>query len=217
MHELTESLLRHGGTLAFAEALVQQLGVPIPVEAMLVLAGSLAAKGLLSPLRMVVATTAGAVLADAVWFFVGRRYGDALLRLVRRLWPSQATAPGGSSSFSRWGLRALLVVRILPGAAQLILSMAGARRIKIGAFVFYDLAGIVLWASSFFMGGMILHREAEMVLHALSSSTTLLVIAALLAVVLLYRWSRRARGRSDRATGSLGPAGSQAELQPRVQ
>jgi membrane protein DedA with SNARE-associated domain len=217
MHELTDSLLRHGGTLAFAEALVQQLGVPIPVEAMLVLAGSLAAKGLLSPIRMVAATAAGAVLADAVWFVVGRRYGDALLRLVRRLWPSQATAPEGRSWFSRWGVRALLVVRILPGAAQLIVSMAGARRIKLGAFIFYDLAGILLWASSFFIGGMVLHRQAEMVLHALSSRTAWLVIAAPLAVVLLYGWSRRARARSDRATRSLGPAGGQAELQPGVE
>jgi membrane protein DedA with SNARE-associated domain len=209
MHELTESLLRHGGTLAFGEALVQQLGVPIPVEAMLVLGGSLAAKGQLSPLRMIAATTAGAVLADVVWFVVGRRYGEALLRLVRRLWPSQATASERGSWLSRWGLRALLVVRILPGAAQLIVSMAGARRIKLGAFVFYDLAGIVLWASSFFIGGMVLHREAEMALHALSSSTAWLVIAGLLVVVLLYLWSRPSR--------SLGPAGGQPELQPRVE
>jgi membrane protein DedA with SNARE-associated domain len=191
MHVLTESLLRHGAALAFAEALVQQLGVPIPVEAMLVLAGSLAAKGLLSPLRMVAATTAGAALADAVWFVVGRRYGDALLRLLGRLWPSRVAAPQGRSSFSRWGLRALLVVRVLPGAAQLIVSLAGARRIKMGAFVFYDLAGIVLWASSFVMGGMVLHRETEMLLQALSSATAWLVVAALLALVLVWRSRRK--------------------------
>jgi membrane protein DedA with SNARE-associated domain len=193
MLEFAESLVRHGGTLAFAEALVQQLGVPIPVEAMLVLAGSLAAKGLLSPFRMVAATVAGAVLADTVWYLVGRRYGDALLRLVGRLWPSRAAEPRGRSSFSRWGLRALLVVRVLPGAAQLIVSLAGARRIKLRAFVFYNLAGIVLWASSFFVGGMILHRQTEMLLHALSGPTPWLLAAALLAVVLIWR-SRRKGG-----------------------
>jgi membrane protein DedA with SNARE-associated domain len=191
MHALTESLLRHGTALAFVEALVQQLGVPIPVEAMLVLAGSLAAKGLLSPLRMIAATTAGAALADAVWFVVGRRYGDALLRLLGRLWPSRASALQGRSSFSRWGLRALLVVRVLPGAAQLLVSLAGARRIKMGAFVVYDLAGIVLWASSFVIGGMLLHRETEMLLQALSSTTAWLVVAALLAVVLAWRSRRK--------------------------
>ena len=191
MQALTESLLRHGGLLAFAEALVQQLGVPIPVEAMLVLAGSLAAKGLLSPFRVIAATTAGAVLADAVWYAVGRRYSDALLQLLRWLWPARANAPEGGSRFSGWGLRALLVVRILPGAAQLIVSLAGARRIRLGAFVFYDLAGIVLWASSFLIGGTILHRQTEMLLHALSSSTAWLVVAALLAVVLLWRSRRK--------------------------
>ena len=191
MLEFAESLVRHGAPLAFGQALVQQLGVPIPVEAMLVLAGGLAAKVLLSPLRMVVATTAGAVLADAVWFVVGRRYGDALLRLLGRLWPSRAAALPGGSSFSRWGLRALLVVRVLPGAAQLIVSLAGARRIKMGAFVFYDLAGIVLWASSFLIGGMILHRQTEMLLHALSATTPWLLLPALLAVVLIWRSRRK--------------------------
>ena len=191
MLDLAPSLARHGATLAFAEALVQQLGVPLPVEAMLVLAGSLAAKGLLSPLRMIAATTVGAVLADAVWFVVGRRYGDALLRLIGRLWPSRAAAPSGRSSFSRWGLPALLVVRVLPGAAQLIVSLAGARRIRLGAFVLCDLAGIVLWASAFFLGGMILHRQTEMLLQALSRPAPWLVAAALLAVTLLWRSRRK--------------------------
>src|SRR5438552_45931 len=49
MHPITAHLAQHGVPLVFGNVLLQQIGVPIPAEPTLVVAGSLAAKGLLSP------------------------------------------------------------------------------------------------------------------------------------------------------------------------
>jgi membrane protein DedA with SNARE-associated domain len=169
MQAIAEHLVQNGAKLVFANVFVQQIGVPLPAEPILFLSGSLAAKGLLSPTRVVMATVVAAALADAIWFLIGRRFGPAVRRLFRRRPPArspEATQRGGGW-FERWGLRALLVVRFLPGGAQLIVPFAGARQVPFAVFFLYDLTGIVLWAALPFAGGMFFHGKLEGLLRAL--------------------------------------------------
>jgi membrane protein DedA with SNARE-associated domain len=190
--EITDQLARHGAGLVFANVLLQQLGVPIPAEPTLIVAGALAAKGRISPWRVVAATIVATALADAAWFVAGRRYEHRLSRLLPSLSPSRGAAR--ATRWSRWGIRALLVARFVPGAVQLIVPLAGARHVKLGGFLFYDLAGIVLWASLPVTGGMFFHHEAETLLKALSAAAPWMGVAAVPAVGLAL-WSRR-RARS---------------------
>jgi membrane protein DedA with SNARE-associated domain len=190
--ELTDQLARHGAGLVFANVLLQQLGLPIPAEPTLIVAGALAASGRISPWRVVAAAIVATALADAVWFVVGRRYEHKLTRLLPSLSPSRDA--GRATRWSRWGIRALLVARFVPGAVQLIVPLAGARNVKLAGFLFYDLAGIVLWASLPVTGGMFFHREAEILLQALSAAVPWLGVAAVAASALAL-WSRR-RARS---------------------
>jgi membrane protein DedA with SNARE-associated domain len=170
MQAIAEHLLRHGATLVFTNVFVQQIGVPLPAEPILFLSGSLAAKGLLSPVRVVMATVVAAALADVIWFLIGRRFGPTVRRLFRRRSPARSPEPAkrGGGWFERWGLRALLVVRFLPGGAQLIVPVAGARQVPFAVFFLYDLAGIVLWAALPIAGGMFFHGKLEAWLRALA-------------------------------------------------
>ena len=160
---IAEHLVRHGATLVFANVFAQQIGVPVPAEPILFLAGSLVTKGSLSPVRVVMATVAGAAIADAIWFLIGRHFGPTVRRLFRRRSPARSHEPAqrGGGWFERWGLRALLVARFVPGGTQLIVPVAGARQVPFAVFFLYDLAGIVLWAALPFTGGMFFHSQIE--------------------------------------------------------
>ena len=197
--EFTESLAHHGAGLVFANVLAQQLGIPIPAEPTLVLAGALAAKGMVSPVRVVAATVAATAIADAVWFLLGRRYD----RKVTRVLSCPKSNPARRESrFSRWGIRSLLLARFLPGAVQLNVPLAGARHVKLGSFLFYDLTGIVLWASLPVTGGMLFHRQAEMLLHALTSGALWFAVAALVVAIAVLAWRRFGKDRSQWAPRS---------------
>jgi membrane protein DedA with SNARE-associated domain len=169
MQVIAQHLVRHGAGLVFANVFVQQIGVPVPTGPTLLLSGSLAAQGLLSPVRIVAATVVAAALADAIWFLLGRRFGPAVGRRLRRRSPARAPAPvrPGHGRLERWGVRALLVARFVPGAAHLIVPMAGARHVPFALFFLYDLAGIALWASLAVIGGMLFHGPLEGLLRAL--------------------------------------------------
>jgi membrane protein DedA with SNARE-associated domain len=195
MQAIAEQLVRHGATVVFGNVFAQQLGVPVPAEPTLVLSGSLAARGLLSPVRVGIATLAAATLADAIWFVLGRRFGPALRRAFRRRSAARAREPAarGAGRFERWGLPALLVVKFLPGAPQLLVAMAGERRVPFGVFVLYDLAGTFLWASLPITGGMLFHGQVEAILAALSGSILWVVLAAAAVVAAVYYGQRSAR------------------------
>jgi membrane protein DedA with SNARE-associated domain len=169
MGAIAERLVQHGAKLVFANVFVQQIGVPVPAEPTLILSGSLAAKGLLSPVRVAMATIAASAIADTIWFLVGRRFGPTVGRLLRRRRsPAPPPEPTRRTGwFERWGLRALLVAKFVPGAMQLIVPMAGARHVPFMAFFLYDLAGTIVWASIPFTGGLLFHGQLEAVMRFL--------------------------------------------------
>src|SRR6185369_827470 len=116
MNGIAAQVAQHGLGLVFANVLLQQVGVPIPAEPTLVVAGSLAARRLMSGAELVAVTVAAATLADVSWFLLGRRWGARVLRFVARVSRAVRQLPDQSSTgtnraFARWGPRALVLAK----------------------------------------------------------------------------------------------------------
>ena len=142
MNPLSGHVAHYGLPFVAANVLLEQLGVPIPAEPTLVIAGGLAEAGLLSPVSLLAATIAAAIIADSSLFFLGRRWQSAVWRIAGRL----SRSGGGSEErakqvFARWGLRVLILARFLPGVSQLLVLMAGATGARFRSFLGYDLIG----------------------------------------------------------------------------
>jgi membrane protein DedA with SNARE-associated domain len=165
MDGLTGELAQHGLRIVFSNVLLQQIGVPIPAEPTLVVAGSLAARQLLSGSAVVFTALAAIVVADVTWFLLGRWWGGRVLRLVSRLTRvSEARMRETERVFARWGLKSLVVAKFLPGVSQLLLPMAGAMKARLRTVLFYDLLGGVIWTSATVGGGMFFHRQVTALL-----------------------------------------------------
>lgn len=196
MSGLAAHVAHHGLGLVFANVLLQQAGVPIPAEPTLVVAGSLAAKSLMSRLGLVLVTVAAATLADVSWFLLGRRFGPGVLRFVARF-SAKTDRPSsrGAGTFARWGLRSLVVAKFLPGVSQVIVPMSGATGVGFRSFILYDLLGTLVWSAVPIGSGMIFHEQVDGVLSALSrvGVWVLLALAAVAVVLLARRYFVRAR------------------------
>jgi membrane protein DedA with SNARE-associated domain len=204
MNGIAAQVAHHGLGLVFANVLLQQVGVPIPAEPTLVVAGSLAAKSLMSRTGLVLVTVAAATLADVSWFLLGRRFGPAVLRIVARM---SATAGRLSrredGTFARWGLRSLVVAKFLPGVSQVIVPMSGATGVAFRTFIFYDLLGTLVWLAVPIGSGMIFHEQVDGVLSAMSSvGIWLLLGAGAVGVALL---ARRYLNRGRRGVEVVSP------------
>jgi len=185
-----------GLLLVFVNILLQQLGVPIPAEPTLIVAGSLAARGLLPLHRLVGVAWLAVLVADSTWCWMGRRYGDKALRAVCKLTLSpDSCVRTTEQAFSRWGLKSLTVAKFIPGFPMVAPALAGAMRTKWSSFLFFDLVAAVLWSSLPIGAGLIFYRQVDQVTAALArlGGWAGIVLGIVLAAFVVWKWVQRRR------------------------
>lgn len=145
----THDLLMYGYLVLFAWVLVEQLGIPLPAAPLLLAAGALSAQKQLSFSLSLVVAMAAVLIADNMWFFIGRRHGHRVLRLLCKLSmePTTCVRRTQDSFGKRRGLL-LVSAKFVPGLGLLTPPVAGENGMRWRTFVLYDGLGAVLWAGT---------------------------------------------------------------------
>src|SRR4051794_10617196 len=78
-------LARHGVVVLLVVVFVDQMGVPIPAEPLLLAAGALSATSKINLIVTIGAATLGLVVADLIWFYLGRLSGKRVLGFLCRI------------------------------------------------------------------------------------------------------------------------------------
>src|SRR5208282_2509963 len=85
MNETLDFLVRHGTAVLFVAVFVEQMGAPLPAAPWLLAAGALAGTGQMNWLLALGAGTCSSLLADLIWFYLGRHRGQRVLNLLCRI------------------------------------------------------------------------------------------------------------------------------------
>ncbi|MGE5232999.1 MAG: rhodanese-like domain-containing protein [Acidobacteriota bacterium] len=196
MTELIDLLSRYGLAAVFFNVLLEQIGLPIPALPLFVVAGAMAADGKLSAPGALGWAILASLIADGVWFGLGRRQGARVLRTVCRISISPDTCVKRMEwLYERFGLPSLLFAKFVPGYSTVAPPLAGALGAGAAGFLLFDAAGALLWAGSAIGAGMIFHRAIDRLLALLEGLGSLglgLVGVAFVAWV-VYRFIERRR------------------------
>jgi membrane protein DedA with SNARE-associated domain len=140
-------LLLYGYFVLFAWVLVEQLGFPLPAMPVLLAAGALSAQHEIDISLALVIGLVAALLADSVWFFIGRRYGHHVLRLLCKLSlePTICVRRTQNSFARRRRAVTLIIAKFVPGLTTLAPPVAGQTGMGFGSFLLYDGIGSALW------------------------------------------------------------------------
>jgi len=164
----------------------QQACLPVPGMLLLMAAGAMAGQdqGHLRTSVVLLAGVIGCLAADGAWFWLGRRWGSGVIRLICSL----TSDPRGSRErsrrvFERWGLRLLLVAKFVPVLDGLAPPLAGAQGASVGGFLAYDTAGSVLWTTAYVLLGFLFSSQLDRVSYLIDRFG--LVLAVLVGVPLL--------------------------------
>jgi membrane protein DedA with SNARE-associated domain/rhodanese-related sulfurtransferase len=132
------------GTAVFA----RQVCLPVPAVLFLLAAGALARGGELNVTLVLGVGILGCLAGDLVWFEAGRRWGSQIMRILCVFSNDpHYCAQRAHKSFARWGLRALIIAKFVPGLDGVTPPLAGTEGSKRSAFLGYDLCGSLLWSS----------------------------------------------------------------------
>jgi len=201
MVRIIELLEHHGYLLVFAAVLVEQVGVPLPAFPVLIVAGALVAKGVLAAPAVLALAVVGALAGDLMWFQFGRKFGSRVLGWMCRLSLSpDKCVSDAERAFGRFGLKALLVTRFLPGLGAIAPSLAGLSGYRRRNFALFDGLGATLWAGTAVTIGAIFHREIERLLLALEHAGPRAFLLIAIVIVLFIGWKAWQRYRLGSAT-----------------
>ncbi len=195
MSETIDFILRHGYSVLFAWMAAEQLGLPIPAIPLLLAAGALAGSQRLSlPLILLVSVVAS-LLADTLWYELGRRRGVPVLNFLCRIsLEPDSCVRKTEQMFGRYGVRSLVVAKFIPGLSTAAPPLAGIFGMALPRFLLFAAVGALLYAGTFAGIGYLfsaqLERMAGMALR-FGEWAVLLLGGALAAYVLTKFWQRQ--------------------------
>jgi membrane protein DedA with SNARE-associated domain/rhodanese-related sulfurtransferase len=159
---------RDGYALLFWWVLAEQGALPIPSVPLLIAVGAVIHMGGLSLGPAMVFCAAGALIADSVWFFLGRSRGKSVLKFFCRvsLEPDSCVRQT-ESAFVKYGVKTLLVAKFVPGLNAVAAPLAGDSRISFAKFLAIDALGTMIWSGTFMGAGYIFSDQLELLLSRL--------------------------------------------------
>lgn len=178
---------------------------PIPSEVVLPLAGFLAGQGRMGFVAVLVWATVGSVVGALVLYGFGAALGADRLRRIADRVPLMdgRDVDRAESWFTRHGVWAVLIGRMVPGVRSLVSIPAGVNRMPLWLFTLLTTLGSAVWNFVFIGLGYELGAQWEQVgkYSDLINYAVVGVIVLVLAVVVGRRFRRQRQGR-DPVTGA---------------
>lgn len=182
-----------GYPAVFFGVMLENAGLPVPGETILLTAGFLSFKGKLDLVLVVLTAFVGAVIGDNIGFFIGYKGGRPFLeRYGRTFFVSHEGLERVERMFGRHGGKIIFVARFITGFRVFAAVVAGVGRMKYMRFLFFNVAGAILWASVIALIGYYF-GHGRMILSAYFSYLDEAIFIAVGAGIIFYlasHWMR---------------------------
>lgn len=172
------------------------VGVVVPGEIAVLIAGVIANGGRLELWQVLVAASAGAIIGDFVGFEVGRRWGAALLEKLPQRLVKPEHVERGREALRKRGAVAVLFGRWIAALRALIPGLAGMSDVRLRTFVVANAIGGTIWACVVGSLGYIAGKSYKTVEKDLGYTSYVFVGLFVVAIVALVIRNRMKKNRT---------------------
>jgi membrane protein DedA with SNARE-associated domain len=178
----------YGYLAVFVLVGAESLGIPVPGETALILAGAYAGHThSLSPWLIFAVAAAGAIIGDNIGFWIGHRFGYTLARKYgHHVWINERKMKIGRYIFDSHGQKVVFFGRFVSILRTYAAFLAGSSRMRWSRFLPANAAGGIVWAgaytfAAYLTGNAITHVSGTIDLiigggALLGTATTLFVV-----------------------------------------
>ena len=191
---LSKLLGEYGYLIVFLAGLAEALpllGLLVPGQAVIIVAGAAAASDLLDIRVLILVAIPAGILGDGISYYLGRRYGRGfLLRYGKKLRIEDRHLERSDALFAKYGAFALVLARFSFLTRAVGPMLAGISRMKPRVFWPFNVLGAVLWSVGYgllgyFFGVSFLYLESTL------GRILAVTAVAVVGIYLLYRVMRK--------------------------
>ncbi|HXI84120.1 MAG TPA: DedA family protein/thiosulfate sulfurtransferase GlpE [Verrucomicrobiae bacterium] len=196
MNEILDFMVRYGLLVLFVVVFIEQLGAPLPSPPFLLAAGGLAGVGKMNPLLALLMATLGSLLADTIWFYVGRHRGNRILKLLCRIsLEPDSCVRRTEDVFVKHGMRGIVFAKFIPGLGTVMPPLAGMYRVNLRRFLAFDGFGAMLYVGCFLVLGLLFRNQLQEVAEWLDrlGRGAIILLASLLVAYIAFKYINRQR------------------------
>lgn len=192
-------MLVYGYWAVFFGVMLENAGLPVPGETILLVAGYFAASGHFTVALVMLVACTGAVVGDNIGFGIGHYYGRGfLLRFGRFFFLTPKRLEHIENYFSRYGNKTILVARFITGLRVFAALLAGASNMRWRVFLAYNVAGAILWSVVITLLGYLFGQSLPLLIKWVGRSGTILLVVAFVIAVIGWHLRRSRLGEEDR-------------------
>jgi membrane protein DedA with SNARE-associated domain len=185
---LLKLFVNYGYWAVFFGVMLENAGLPVPGETILLAAGFFAASGHFQLAAVMAVAATGAVVGDNIGFAIGHRYGRGfLLRYGRFIFLTPARLEHINNFFERHGNKTILVARFITGLRVFAALLAGASRMRWRVFLVYNMAGAILWSIVITTLGYLFGHSWPLLERWVGRSGLFMLLALIVALLIVWR------------------------------
>lgn len=196
MEFLLRAFVHHAYSILFGWVFVEQAGLPVPSAPVLLAAGTMSAAHKLHVALVLPVVLLACVIADSMWFWLGRRYGTRIVNVLCKMsFEAASCVTRTQGSLARRGGTTMLFAKFVPGLSTMAAPLAGQSGLSYAAFLLYDITGSAVWASAWLFGGRffgdLVERSSRW--FGMLAQYAVGLVLLMVAGVLVARYVRRVR------------------------
>ncbi|HZR22067.1 MAG TPA: DedA family protein [Vicinamibacterales bacterium] len=186
---LTDLFAHYGYAAVFLGVFLENTGLPVPGETMVLAGGALAHAGHLSLAWVIVIAIVAAILGDNLGFYIGRNGGRRLVeRFGAAIGVTRARLAEFDRFFDRHGSKTVFVARFITGLRVVCAVLAGGSGMPWPTFLFFNAAGAVVWSTTIAVVGYFLGKSWETIERVIGGAG---LVGLALAIVLVVVWIKK--------------------------
>ncbi|HTU94894.1 MAG TPA: DedA family protein [Solirubrobacteraceae bacterium] len=185
LHALEPTLDQYGYLAVAGLVFLEDFGVPVPGETILVLAAVYAGTGRLNVWLVALLGFCGAVLGDNLGFAIGRFGGRRLvLRYGRYVFITSERLDRATGFFEQHGGKVIVVARFIEGLRQANGIVAGITGMHWRRFLGFNALGAALWVGVWTTLGYLSGNHIDSIYNTAVHYSTYLLVAVVILVIL---------------------------------
>ncbi|MEN3334705.1 MAG: hypothetical protein V7641_4070 [Blastocatellia bacterium] len=188
----------YGYWIVFFGVMLENAGLPVPGETILLAAGFFASEGQFSMPMVMLIATAGAVLGDNCGYWIGHRVGrSVLLKYGRYVMLTEARFRSMEKYFASHGDKTVLVARFITGFRVFTALFAGASHMRWRTFFIFNVLGAISWAVVMTLLGFFFGKSWHLLEQYIKGAGFILAGVVVILIVVYQLLKRRKRIAED--------------------